>query len=659
MTDGELADTSAPRALDYETVIERPGLRASMQDVHRTIIVPQQGGSFRRLWAFVGPAYLVSVGYMDPGNWATDLAGGSRFGYQLIWVLLMSNVMAVVLQTLAVRLGIVTGRDLAQACRDSYSKPITWIMFVLCEIAIAACDLAEVLGTAIGITLLFPRVPLIIAVFITGFDVLALLAIQRWGMRKMEAFIVSLIAIIGIGFIVEVFLSQPQWAGVARGFIPTRLSDVGGENSSLYIAIGIIGATVMPHNLYLHSALVQSRRVEPTRAGRAQACRFNLVDSVIALNLVFFVNVAILIVAAAVFARRGLQVDEIKDAYKLLGDLLGRRVAPTVFALALICAGQSSTITGTLAGQITMEGFLHFRMRPWMRRLITRSLAIIPAVIVIWISHGRATNRLLVFSQVLLSLQLPFAVVPLVKFTSSRLRMGSFSSRAWLQIVAWLVTAIIIALNGKLVYDQLAGWHQEAGRWGWMIAFLVTPICVVLAALLAWMIFRPERTRALVPAPPAAEVLAAAVARKRKLSRIGVALEARLNDSAMLAEAIELARMHKAQLILMHVVEGAGGQYHGRDANDAESRHDSQYLTMLAEHLSGELAGDGVPPVRTALGYGDVKAQLIHLARQENIDLLVAGGHGHRRLGDLFRGETINGVRHGVDVPILAVRGNV
>jgi manganese transport protein len=657
MTDGIPTASSSPRALDYDAAIEPAGHR-SLEDVHRTVHIPQTGGWLGRLMAFAGPAYLVSVGYMDPGNWATDLAAGSRFGYRLIWVLLMSNLMAVLLQTLSTRLGIVTGRDLAQACRDSYGGPVRWILFVLCEIAIAACDLAEVLGTAIGITLLFPHVPLIIAVVVTGLDVLVLLAMQRWGMRKMEAFILSLITVIGACFVIEVFLSKPEWAGVAAGFLPGKLSSAGGENSSLYIAIGIIGATVMPHNLYLHSALVQSRRTENTEAGKAQACRFNFVDSAVALNLAFFVNAAILIVAAAVFQRNGVQVDEIKDAHRLLHGLLGTRVAPIAFALALICAGQSSTITGTLAGQITMEGFLHFRMRPWLRRLITRSLAIIPAVLVIWLTHGTGTNRLLVFSQVLLSLQLPFAVIPLVKFTSSRWKMGAFANRGWLKATAWLVTAVILGLNGKLVYDQLAAWHEGAGTWGWMVSLAAAPLVLGLAALLLWMMLRPERrpTPRVTP-PSAADVLVAAGQRKRRFHRIGVALEANMNDATMLAEAIELACTHKAELVLMHVVEGVGGQYHGAEAGDAESRHDDEYLRNLVEHLRGDLAHDGVPAVRAALGFGDVKSELIRLAREEKIDLLVTGGHGHRRWADLFRGETINGVRHGIDVPVLAVRG--
>ena len=633
-----------------------------MQDVHGTVHVPQGGTWLRRVLAFTGPAYLVSVGYMDPGNWATDLAAGSRFEYRLIWVLLMSNLMAVLLQTLSARLGVVTGRDLAQACHDSYGKALRGLLFVLCEIAIAACDLAEVLGTAIGIHMLFPAIPLLAAVLITGLDVLLLLGMQRWGMRKMEMFIVSLISIIGICFVVEIFLCKPAWGMIGAGFVPSPLSSIGGENSSLYIAISIIGATVMPHNLYLHSSLVQSRRLDPSEAGRRQACRFNLLDSAVALNIAFFVNAAILIVAAATFGHSGHPVDELEDAHRLLHDLLGTRVAPIVFALALICAGQSSTITGTLAGQITMEGFLRFRMRPWLRRLTTRLMAIVPAVLVIAFSHDNGTNRLLVLSQVILSLQLPFAMVPLVKFTSSRARMGNFVNPKWLAGLAWIVATIIILLNGKLVVDQFRDWQNDLGNSEWIIRFIAYPAAFVMAAVLAWLILRPERQAAPsretlhVSPPSAAQILDAAQTQKQHFHRIGVALEAKLDDAAMLGQAIALARAHRAELVLMHIVEGAAGQWHGAEAGDAEARHDDEYLNSLATRLRSEVPIEEVPEIRTALGFGDVKRELIRLARQQKLDLLVAGGHGHRKLGDLLRGETINGVRHHLDIPVLAIR---
>ncbi|MGA2034375.1 MAG: Nramp family divalent metal transporter, partial [Thermoguttaceae bacterium] len=394
----------------------------SLENVHRSIKIPQQRW-FRRLLAFTGPAYLVSVGYMDPGNWATDIEGGSKFGYRLLWVLLMSNFMAIVLQALSARLGLVTGRDLAQACRDDYPPLVNYLLFVFCEIAIAACDLAEVLGTAIGLNLLFPALPLHWAVVITGGDVLLLLAMQRYGIRNLEAFIVILIATIGLCYVVEIFLCHPSVRAIAAGLVPHYLPP-----AELYVAIGIIGATVMPHNLYLHSALVQSRDVYRSREAVAEACKFNLIDSAIAMNCAFLVNAAILIVAAATFWHRA-EITEFQQAHAMLNNVLGTRIAPVAFALALICAGQSSTVTGTLAGQITMEGFLRFRIRPWLRRLITRAMAIVPAVAVIVSVGDEGAYKLLILSQVVLSLQLSFAVVPLIRFTGSKQKMGPFANR--------------------------------------------------------------------------------------------------------------------------------------------------------------------------------------------------------------------------------------
>src|SRR4051812_29252401 len=662
-----VSDLAPAHALPVDTAPTHeflPKGRRSIEDVHRSVAVPG-GHWFRRMLAFGGPAYLVAVGYMDPGNWATDLAGGSIFGYRLIWVLLMSNLMAVLLQTLSARLGLVTGRDLAQACRDAYSPPVRIILFVLCEIAIAACDLAEVLGTALGLNLLTAQfgwfggqgIPLVWAVMLTGLDVLVLLTMQRWGIRKMEAFILSLVAMIGACFIVEIFLSRPEWSGVARGFIPRPLSLEGGDQSSLYIAIGILGATVMPHNLYLHSALVQTRRVARTRAGVAQACRYNLIDSAIALNAAFFVNAAILIVAAATFFSRGMRVAEIREAHALLDSLLGTKATPIAFALALLCAGQSSTITGTLAGQITMEGFVHLRVRPWVRRLITRSLAIAPAIVVISLTGDNGASRLLILSQVVLSLQLSFAVIPLVKFTGSREKMGPFATpRGWL-IVAWLVAAIIAGLNGYLVAGQIFGWADAAGRHGWLVYATVGPVAAGLALLLLWMTFRRESAESRTRAASAEVVASAALSQSQQFRRIGVALDASDTDAAMLAEAVALARAHRAELVLMHVVEGVGGQWYGHQADDAEYRHDEQYLKSLADHLRASLQPEGVPDVRASLGFGPVAPELVRLAGKEEVDLMVAGGHGHRGLTDLLKGQTIDTLRHGVKVPVLAVKG--
>jgi manganese transport protein len=412
----------------------------SLPEVFSSVSIPT-GTWLRKLFAFAGPAYLVSVGYMDPGNWATDIEGGARFSYDLLWVLLLSNWMAILFQTLSARLGLFAGRDLAQACRDYYSRPVSLVLWVFCEIAIVACDLAEVLGSAIGLNLLF-GIPLLPAVLITAADVLLLLALQKHGIRRMEAMIVSLVFIVGFCYVVEIFLAQPDWGEMAVGLVRPRLN-----SESLYVAIGILGATVMPHNLYLHSALVQSRRVSRSEGDLKAAAKFNLIDSAVALNLAFFVNAAILVMAAAVFHRHGVVVRELSQAHATLVPLAGTSLSSSLFAIALICAGQSSTLTGTLAGQIVMEGFLRIRIRPWLRRLMTRSLAIIPAAAVIAIQGERGTYQLLILSQVVLSLQLPFAIVPLVQFTSSREKMGRFANPTWLKTIAWTVAGLIISLN--------------------------------------------------------------------------------------------------------------------------------------------------------------------------------------------------------------------
>ncbi len=623
-------------------------IETTWEDSNRSIRIPDRRW-WARLFAFVGPAYMVSVGYMDPGNWATDLEGGARFGYRLIWVLLMSNAMAVLLQTLSARLGLVTGRDLAQACREEYPPFVRYSLFVLCEIAIAATDLAEVIGSAIGINLLF-HIPILIAVLITGFDVLLLLLIQRLGMRKIEGFIVLLIATIGLCFIIEIWLSKPSVAGVLSGFAPHVLS-----GQELYIAIAILGATVMPHNLYLHSSLVQSRDVARSQPRVKEACRFNLIDSVIAMNGAFLVNAAILIVAAATFYRHGKVVTDLRQAHELLSGLLGPRVAPVAFAIALICSGQSSTVTGTLAGQITMEGFLQFRMRPQVRRLITRLAAIVPAIIVIAVAgEGRVTD-LLVFSQVVLCLQLPFAVVPLVRFTSSRRKMGPFASPIWVKLLAWMATVVILVLNTKLIGERVLEWVSLAGMYTWLAGAGLWSVVAAMAVLLAYLIFRPEAKLDGALPVTASQVVDSVHGIARKVRRIGVALEAKPTDAVMLAEALALAKIHRAQLVLMHVVEGVGGQWYGPQTGDMEARQDDIYITDLAAKLRDEPAPEPIQ-VNTVLGYGNVPQALAKMAREQKLDMLIVGGHGHRRLADIIHGETIQGVRHRLDIPILAVR---
>jgi manganese transport protein len=432
----------------------------SLREVHRTVAVPKSLGFWRKLLAFSGPGYLVAVGYMDPGNWATDLAGGSSFGYTLLSVVFLSNVMAILLQSLCAKLGIVTGRDLAQACRDHYSKPVAILLWLLCEIAICACDLAEVLGSAIAIYLLSEflpfRIPLVWGVCITAADVLLVMFLQNKGFRYIEAIVIALILTIGGCFLAEIAFSQPNLAAVLAGFVPK--AEIIQNPKMLYVAIGILGATVMPHNLYLHSSIVQTRKYEQTSEGKREAIKFATLDSTVALMFALFINAAILIVSAASFHGLGQKVEEIQDAYKLLSPVLGVTGASALFAVALLASGQNSTLTGTLAGQIVMEGFLNIRLRPWLRRLITRLIAIIPAVIVTAISGEKGTTGLLVLSQVILSLQLSFAVIPLVIFTSDRRKMGEFVNPVWLKVLAWAVAIIIAALNAKLLFDQCREW---------------------------------------------------------------------------------------------------------------------------------------------------------------------------------------------------------
>ncbi len=429
----------------------KDGTAPSLPESHRSIPIPKSLGFWRKLLAFSGPGYLVAVGYMDPGNWATDLAGGSAFGYTLLSVILLSNLMAILLQSLCAKLGIVTGRDLAQACRDSYPKPVVIFLWVMCEIAICACDLAEVIGSAIALNLLF-HIPLVWGVCLTALDVLVVMFLQNKGFRYLEALVITLILLIGGCFLLEIIFSKPEFAAVFAGFIPK--AEIVSNPAMLFVAIGILGATVMPHNLYLHSSIVQTRKYEQTPAGKREAIKFATIDSTTALMFALFINAAILIVSAATFFASGQhEVAEIQDAYKLLTPTLGVGLASTLFAVALLASGQNSTLTGTLAGQIVMEGFLNIRLRPWLRRLITRLIAIIPAVIVTMIYGESGSAKLLVISQVILSLQLSFAVIPLVLFTSDRRKMGEFVNPPWIKILAWLTAGAIVVLNLKFLWD--------------------------------------------------------------------------------------------------------------------------------------------------------------------------------------------------------------
>jgi manganese transport protein len=621
-------------------LFQRSQSRESLSSVHSSVSIPRGVGRLRRFFAFAGPAYLVSVGYMDPGNWATDLEGGARFGYDLIWVLLMSNIMAVLFQTLAARLGIVTGQDLAQACRKEYERKAGLALWVLAELAIAACDLAEILGTAIGLSLLF-NIPLLIGVIITGFDTLLFLVIQHYGIRKFEALILMLVSTMGICFGVEVFLAQPVWAHVATGLIPHLTPE------SLFVAIGMVGATVMPHNLYLHSSLVQTRIVEQTEVGKRQACRYNLWDTAIALNIAFFVNAAILVVAASVFFTRGIVVTEIQQAHELLTPLLGTTLASTLFSVALISSGQSSTLTGTLAGQIVMEGFIRLKVNPAARRLITRLIAIVPAICVIAIQGEEGTYGLLILSQVILSLQLPFAVIPLVRFTSDREKMGVFASKWWAQALGWLFAFIVVSLNTYLLIRTVSGWIADAGSnaiWLWVTA---VPACVGVALFMVYVAL-PKKWR--IQKVPVSPVLLVELV-PQKYSRVGVALDYSAVDGKVLSHAQTIASQHGAVMFLFHVVQGVSGQLFGSQAYDDEARDDTERIEMIAGHLRKS----GLT-VETVLGYGNVPREIVRLSKENALDLLVMGGHGHTGLKDIFFGTAITKVRHKLPIPVLVVR---
>jgi manganese transport protein len=619
----------------------------SLEEVHESVDTRKQGGFFRKLLAFAGPAYLVSVGYMDPGNWATDIAGGSRFGYRLIWVLLMSNIMAVLLQSLSARLGIVRGRDLAQASRESYPPFVNIVLYILAEIAIAACDLAEVLGMAIGLQLLF-GLPLLWGVCLTLLDTFLLLFLINRGMRKMEAFILVLISTIGVAFLVEMIFARPVISELMTGFIPALP-----DSAALYIAIGIIGATVMPHNLYLHSSLVQTRKFEKTELKIREAIKFNLIDSIVALNLAFFVNAAILILAATTFYKAGLfDVTEIKDAHRFLEPLLGTRWAPILFAVALIAAGQSSTLTGTLAGQIVMEGYLNLRIQPWIRRIMTRLVAIIPAVLTIIFLGESATGQLLILSQVILSLQLGFAIIPLIHFVSDKQRMGKFVIGPVIKVFAWVIAGIIVLLNARLVTDVITEWLHTSSH-PWIIRLTVVPASVAAALLLLFITIRPLLKRVLVramrsthKAPPLGDILSPA-----KFSRIVIAIDFSSIDSEVIRYAMSLAG-RGSKILIIHVVESVNAMLFGQDSDDYEAIHDKKLLDQYQTEVQAAEIDTSV-----FLGFGNPKTIIPEKVNEFNADLLLMGAHGHAGLKDIIFGTTVDNVRHKVNIPVLLVQG--
>ncbi|RYY52478.1 MAG: iron/manganese transporter [Chitinophagaceae bacterium] len=625
----------------------------SLGEVHESVDTTRPNRSaLRKVMAFMGPAYLVSVGYMDPGNWATDLAGGSQFGYSLIWVLLMSNLMALLLQSLSARLGIVRRRDLAQANRETYPKPVNFALYLLAEVAIAATDLAEVLGMAIGLQLL-TGLPLIWGVLITVLDTFLLLLLQKLGMRKMEAFIIVLVFIIGCSFLIEIILAKPDLSEVVKGFVPSLPADKVMHDKALFIAIGIIGATVMPHNLYLHSALVQSRKIKRDEAGIRRAIRLNFLDTTIALNLAFLVNAAILILAAAVFFTSGrTEVAEIKDAHHLLDSLLGTSLAPALFAIALIAAGQSSTVTGTLAGQIVMEGYLRIRINPWMRRLLTRVIAIVPAVIVILINGEEDIDQLLIFSQVVLSLQLGFAIIPLIHFVSDKKTMGTFVIKPVVQVAAWVVTAVLVYLNLSMVGGQAADFFREPGNTWWKILAVLAGISfiglLVITIVYPLLKKRWASRHAQLHTEPADLGTLAVPAHKR----IAVALDFSANDSKILAYAMGQGSAD-ASYVLIHIVESVSARVFEHDSDDLETQKDREHLLNYEKQLKAK----GIR-AEARLGFGDRAKQIVQVVTETNADMLVIGAHGHSGIRDLIYGQTINTVRHELKIPVLVVNVN-
>lgn len=614
----------------------------SLQDVHQSVET-HKPSKFKKILSFFGPAYLISVGYMDPGNWATDLAGGSQFGYTLIWVLLMSNIMALILQSHSARLGIVWGKDLAQCNRETYPKGMNFILYILAEIAIAACDLAEVLGMAIGLNLLF-GLDLLWGVSISFLDTFLLLYLQRLGMRKMEMFIIGLVFMIGMCFVVEMSLAQPDVAGIMSGFIPSIPN-----SAALYISIGIIGATVMPHNLYLHSALVQTRKINRDEHSIRQALKYNFWDSAIALNLAFFVNAAILILAAAVFHERGMHdVADLQDAHKLLAPSLGSEWAPRLFAVALILAGQSSTVTGTLAGQIVMEGYLRLRISPALRRMLTRLIAIVPAILVIYIAGDDEVGPMLVFSQVLLSMQLAFAVIPLIHFVSDKKRMGIFTISLPVKIISWSIAFIISFLNFQLVYDEITNWIRALQN-SWLSFALSTGGIGLLILLLLTAVYPILKRRKKVNMEVHPPFQASLPQSKATLSfeRIALALDYSPSDQLVIAYALRLASL-KTHFILIHVAESASSRMMEEDTDDYEKRHDQQrmdkYLAFFKEN--GHEATFEV---------GDAKRVkfIAKVCKEHRADLLIVGSHGHRGIKDFIYGETVNQLRHKVNIPVF------
>ncbi len=620
-------------------------MQKSLSEVNQTVDTRAKSGFLRKLFSFIGPAYLISIGYMDPGNWATDIAAGSSFGYQLLWVLLLSNLIALLMQTLSARLGIVRGLDLAQATRETYPRIVNFILYLFAEIAIAACDLAEVLGMAIGLNLLF-GIPLIFGVLITLFDTFILLFLINKGIRKTEAFIVGLISIIGMAFLVQIVMVQPSFIDVFGGFVP-KISSA----DALYIAIGIIGATVMPHNLYLHSSLVQSRKFERDEKGIREAIKYNFIDSFVALNIAFLINAAILVLSAASFNKNGfIEVMGIADAHKLLGTLLGSKLAPALFAIALILAGQSSTISGTLAGQIIMEGHIHLRLQPWVRRMLTRLLAIIPAIITILFFGDASTGSLLILSQVILSLQLGFAVIPMIHLVSNKDKMLGFELKFHLKFLAWLSAIIIIVLNVWMAFTEIKKWFENP-EISIFITLFVTIVAFFALSLLFYITFMPMFRKLLrkvihVPHYKYEEI---EISPSSSFKKVAIAIDFSVVDKDILNSAVSIGNKD-SEFLLIHIIESATAIAIGKESKDLETTDDEKTLI----HYATILKKAGYKTNHT-IGFGNPKQQIPNIVKNFDANILIMGSHGHKFFKDIIYGTTISAVRHDVKIPILIV----
>ncbi len=622
----------------------------SLDHLHESVATSQKTG-WRKFFAFIGPAYLVSVGYMDPGNWATDLAGGAAFGYQLIWILLLSNLMAVLLQSLSARLGIVRRLDLAQVNRETYPPMVNVSLYVLAELAIAATDLAEVLGMAIGIKLL-TGMPMMYGTVITVLDTFLFLLLQRYGIRKMEAFIILLVATIGFSFFIQLFIAKPDLSYAIKGFVPSKLSP-----EALYIAVGIIGATVMPHNLYLHSALVQTRKIDRNVSGIKKSIFYNFIDSVVALNAAFFVNAAILILAATAFYATGhKEVAKIEDAHALLAPLLGSKLAPVLFAIALIAAGQSSTVTGTLAGQIVMEGYLKLRLNPWIRRLITRLVAIIPAVLVIGLMGEDHVDALLIFSQVILSLQLGYAVIPLIHFVSDKNTMGEFAIGWKVKTLAWIVAAILVYLNGNLVFDFVVAFFHQSNNIFFKVGIVIL-VLLFMALLLYITIYPLLNAQKKKITDLHGEEIQLDWTYTEPVKRIAIAVDFSVSDQKLIKTAIAHAmqqipgeKSNESEFIFIHVVESVTANYLLEASDDEESRKDKERL----DNYTKALREKGYNAI-SAIGYQNRVKEIVRIVKEKDAQLLVMGAHKHKGWKDYFYGETIEAVRHNVSIPVLIV----